>query len=542
MKDNSDKIKYFIYARKSTESEDRQVLSIPSQIDSLKEVANKFSLKIVKIFTESKSAKDTGREVFNEMLDRIKSGEAQGILCWKLDRLSRNAEDSGKTSHLLQNGIIKHIRTPERDYYPEDNVMLMNVEFGMANQFILDLKTNTRRGLMAKVNQGWNPCVVKPGYMGDKLGLKGEKKVLTDPERFPLIRKAFELMLTGLHPVSEILNKLNNEWGYRTPVKRRMGGKPMSESSIYRIFNDPFYYGKFEYPVGSGNWYDGKHEKMIIEEEYWRVQELLGRKGKARPQKHVFAFTGMIRCGECGSMITAEEKFKTNKGNGHVHHYTYYRCIKRKLPTCSQKTVEVRDLELQIVNQLIKIKIPETFKDIALEYLDKMNDQETEDRQKIYDNQQRTCESLERQLDNLLNMKIKDQIDDEQYKQKKTELTGQLNKIREAMRGTEHRADNWRELVKKTFDFACNATYAFEHGDLETKKAILTTIGSNLTLKDKKLTIELNKPFSIVENGLSQILRYSRWLEPVNYPLGGASIGVLAPNKAQRGGQRESNP
>ena len=544
MKNNSDKIKYFIYTRKSTESEDRQVLSIPSQIDDAKKVASKFNLKVVKILSESKSAKQPGREVFDEMIGRIKNGEAQGIICWKLDRLARNPVDGGQISWLLQSGIIKHIKTPDHDYYPEDNVILMNVEFGMANQFIIDLKTNTKRGLMTKVNQGWCPCVSKPGYMGDRFAIKGEKKILIDPNRFSLLRKAFELILTGLHPISEVLDKLNNEWGYRTPIKKKHGGKPLSKSSIYRILTDPFYYGRFEYPVGSGNWYDGKHEKMITEAEYWQIQEFLGRKGKAKPKTHTFSFTGMIRCGECGSMITAEEKFKKNKGNGVIHHYTYYHCTKRGegAKHCSQKPIEVRDLEMQIVNQLIKIKIPETFKNIALEYLDKMNDTETEDRQKIYENQQRTCDSLEKQLDNLLDMKIKDQIDDEQYNNKKAELTGQLDKIREAMRGTEHRADNWRDLVKKTFDFACNATYAFEHGNLETKKAILATIGSDLTLKDKKLTIKLKKPFSIVENGLLQLLQYSRWLEPAINSVGGAQNGVLAPDKAQKGGYRESNP
>ena len=536
MKNSSDKIKYFIYARKSTESEDRQVLSISSQIDDSKKVADKFNLKVAKVFSESKSAKQPGREVFNEIIERIKSGEVQGIICWKLDRLARNPVDGFQISCLLQNGIIKHIKTPEHDYYPEDNVILMNVEFGMANQFIIDLKTNTKRGLMAKVNQGWNPCVAKPGYMGDKFSLKGEKKILKDPERFDLLKKTFELLLTGLYSPPQVLDKLNNEWGYRTPVKKRRGGKLMSQSSFYRILADPFNYGRFEYPVG--DWHDGKHEKMITESEYWQIQELLGRKGKARPQKHVFAFTGMIRCGECGSMITAEEKFKTNKGNGHVRHYTYYRCTKRvkTAQKCSQKPIEVKDLELQIINQLIKIKMPENFKDIALEYLDKINDTETEDRQKIYENQQRTCDSLEKQLDNLLNMKIKDQINDEQYKQKKIELTGQLNKIREAIRGTEHRADNWRELAKKTFDFACNATYKFEHGDLETKKAILATIGSDLTLKDKKLTIQLKKHFSIVEDGLVAILKYSRWLEPASNSSINAQTGTFMPAYAQRGG------
>ena len=133
---NKEKIKYLLYARKSSESEDRQVASIKSQIDVLTEMAKKEGLKIIDIISEAKSAKAPGRSEFNEMLARIHKGEAQGIICWKLDRLARNPVDGGSINWMLQEGVIKHIKTHERSYYPTDNVLMMSVEFGMANQFI----------------------------------------------------------------------------------------------------------------------------------------------------------------------------------------------------------------------------------------------------------------------------------------------------------------------------------------------------------------------------------------------------------------------
>ena len=542
MIENSQKIKYFIYARKSTESEDRQILSIGSQIDALKEMAIKYGLDIVGTYSESKSAKQPGREVFNDIIVKIEQGEAQGLLCWKLDRLARNPVDGGTISWLLQRGTIKHIKTPERDYFPKDNVILMNVEFGMANQFILDLKTNTQRGLMAKVKSGWYPCVSKPGYMGDKFAQKGEKTILVDPERFPLIRNAFELLLTGLHTAPKILDKLNNDWGYRTPLKKRRGGKPMSESTIYRIFNDQFYYGKFEYPMGSGNWFDGKHEKMITENEFWRVQEILGRKGKPKPKTHSFAFTGQITCGECDSMITAEEKFKTNKGNGLVHHYTYYHCTKKKLPNCSQKSIEVKELEKQIDECLQKIEIQEEFKDWAIGWLNKMNDEESGSREAIFKSQQNTLLEIEKQLNNLTQMKIKEQVTDGEFAEHKERLMKERSKLKEKLGDTEQGGDNWREQIEKTFEFACHARYWFKNGNLETKKAILAALGSNFTLKDRKLQIQLQKPFEIVSKGFADICVAQIRLEPAINSMVGAQIGVLTPNKAQKGGLRESNP
>ena len=130
------KIKYFLYARKSSESEDRQVESISSQVDVLKKLAEERNLEIVDVLTEAKSAKAPGRPVFNKMLERIGKEEADGIICWKTDRLFRNPVDFGTISWMLQNSIIKHIQCSDRSYYPEDNVLLMSVEQGMANQFI----------------------------------------------------------------------------------------------------------------------------------------------------------------------------------------------------------------------------------------------------------------------------------------------------------------------------------------------------------------------------------------------------------------------
>jgi len=147
-------LRYFIYCRKSSESEDRQVLSLESQLNELKSLAERLNLSVVDVFTEAQSAKSPGRPLFNEMLKRINHKQAEGIICWKLDRLARNPIDGGQIIWMLQKGIIKHIQTFDRSYAPEDNVLLMSVEFGMANQYILDLSKNVKRGLKTKAEKG----------------------------------------------------------------------------------------------------------------------------------------------------------------------------------------------------------------------------------------------------------------------------------------------------------------------------------------------------------------------------------------------------
>src|SRR5579884_956493 len=147
-------LKYIIYARKSTESEDRQVQSIEDQLTRMREIAELRGVRVVDVLTESKSAKAPGqRPQFEYMLSQIERGKADGILCWQINRLSRNPIESGRVQWLLQRGVIRSIVTVEREYRPDDNVLLFSVETGMANQYILDLSRNVKRGMQGKLNR-----------------------------------------------------------------------------------------------------------------------------------------------------------------------------------------------------------------------------------------------------------------------------------------------------------------------------------------------------------------------------------------------------
>lgn len=518
-----EKIKFYLYARKSSESEDRQVQSIDDQINRLKQLAVDFGLDIKKIYTEAKSAKKPdNRPVFTEMLKSIEAGEADGILCWQINRLSRNPIDSAKIQWLLQQRVLKAIQTIDRQYLPDDNVLLFSVESGMSNQFILDLSKNVKRGIQSKREKGWYPHIAPNGYLNERL----EHTITKDPERFDVMRKAWELMLSGNYTPPKILDILNNEWGFRTRKTKRAGGRPLAQSSIYQIFTNPFYAGLI---VNRGIEYQGKHEPMISLAEYDRVQVLLGRRGSKRPQTHDFAFTGMITCGECGCGITAEEKEKYIKSKGEIKKFTYYHCTKQKRDKkCGQPCITQEDLEKQMNDALESITILPKFKDWALEMLNKNNDGEVETRAKIYETQQTALAQTQRELDNLTKMRYRELIDDDEFMPQRDELREKIKSFRQEVGRLEARADEWLEITEQVFQFACHARLAFNDAtDPQKKKEIIRTMGINFVLKDKICTIEPKPYFRPIQEGYKALEADYLSLEPMKLPLNKAKTELF---------------
>ena len=542
---------YFIYCRKSSEAEDRQVLSIESQTRELEQIAAKLNLPIVEILNESKSAKDPGRPVFNQMMQRLYRGEAAGIICWKLDRLARNPVDGGSIIWAIKQHGIK-VMTPAQSYaHEDDNIILMYIEFGMAQKYVDDLSKNVKRGLKTKIENGWFPGFAPVGYLNNTVKITGENNIIKAPERFPLVRRMWDLMLTEQHTPAQILRIANEQWGFRTQPSRKTGGKALARSVIYRMFSQPFYYGWFEYPSGSSQWYQGKHEPMITAAEYDKVQTMLGRKGNPRPQSQLeFAFTGLIRCGECNRMVTAEEKHQLMCGNCRFKfayrkrdacprcetpiekmenptflHYTYYHCSRSEKPRCLQKCVGGAELERQIGEHLARTHISEKFKEWAVKYLHELHEKESRTRNDVIRTQQKAYQECLRRIDNLVKLKTSPNnadgslLSDAEYGQQRVELLKEKAAWEELAQDAGHRVEQWINLTEQTFEFACNAQSRFTQGDTQTKKSILATMGSNLTLKDKILSIEAREPFFILENSMSDEKPESNPIEPENTSL-----------------------
>src|SRR3989339_1380608 len=188
-------MRYVIYARKSTEDEDRQVLSIEAQIFELREFAAKEKLEIVgPTFVETKTAKEPGRIKFAEMLSMIEKGKADGIISWHPDRLARNSVDGGKIIHFVDRGLIKSLKFPTFWFEPTpQGLFMLNIAFGQSKYFVDNLRENVKRGLRQKIRRGEWPGRPPVGYINNL----ATKKIEIDKNKAPKIRKFFELYSTG---------------------------------------------------------------------------------------------------------------------------------------------------------------------------------------------------------------------------------------------------------------------------------------------------------------------------------------------------------
>ncbi len=489
-------LRFGLYARKSEEDKKRQIQSIESQIDVLNECAEREGIKIVKRYEDCASAhKPNNRKNFSQMLQDINDKKIDAILCWKADRLARNHIEGGMVMHCLEKSIIKMIKTPYKTFLPIDNNLPLTIEFGMANQYSRDLSVNIKRGNSTKVkNGGW--CHVAPyGYINNRL----EKTIEKDPERFEMIRKMWDLLLTGEYSMKKICDIANNDWGYRSRKNR-----PMTTGSIHALFNKPFYYGYIKSGENSG-W--GNHQPMITYEEFHKAQEIMKAKGrKAHTNDKEYTFSGIMRCGECDAAITAETKVKyncpkCNKKQTAKHpkkcicgyeltysdvakgkFYTYYLCSNGKTP-CSQKVSRKEDLTDQFEAIIKQITINHSFVEWAKKWLDFTESYAIEDRMKKQKRKEKEKKTLELQRSNLIDMRMKNEIDGILFKEKKDTLEYKIEQIECSLR----EKSNAIEKTKECIEFIEGLNNRYKMASSKSKKHILLKLLSNPILMDKKV-------------------------------------------------------
>lgn len=309
----------------------------------MRALAENEGLNVVCELQESHSAKDSGkRPTYNLMLQGLRDDEYNAVLTWAPDRLSRNAGDLGGIVDLMDSGKLLHIRTYSQTFTNNPNEKFLLMILCSQAKLENDNKSiNVKRGMRSKLEMGWRPGVAPLGYMNRAFG--GIKDIIIDPERAPYIKQMFEKTAQG------ISGREIQRWLAESGCTNR-SGKSVSLSQVYKMLNSPFYYGEFEWPEDSGNWFKGAHAPLITKELYNQIH--VGRVDyKGQWGSKQFAFRGLLTCGKCTSSITAEEKHKLLK-NGTYARYVYYMCAKGRNRNCDEKYINETDLKAQLIDYI----------------------------------------------------------------------------------------------------------------------------------------------------------------------------------------------
>ena len=409
---------YFLYARKSTEEEDRQVLSIDAQLHELRTYAQREGLTVTEEFIEAKTAKQPGRPVFDLMLKQVEDEKAQGLLAWHPDRLARNSVDGGRIIYLVDIGKLTDLRFPT---YRFDNTaqgkFMLSIAFGQSKYYIDNLVENVRRGMREKLRRGGWPGRPPLGYVSDRVN----RTVVPDPEKAVLMKKLFEVYARGEHSLNE-LRKEVGRWGLFSRT-----GKPVQKSVLAWHLRNPFYYGLMRH---GGEHYEGSHPPLISKALFDRAQAVLEQ--RSRPQRRgkiSFTFVGLMHCAECGCLITAE----VQKG------HTYYRCTKKR-GACSQRYLREEALLAQIGEAVLKVSIDAETKD---KILNRWESQVSEASNASLSRSRQIAQRLsqcDEQMERLLDLYVAREITAEEYQRKKVKLLNEKRELRRRWARSKERA------------------------------------------------------------------------------------------------------
>ena len=472
--------KFFLYARKSTDVEDMQILSIEAQLNELRELAKKEGLEIVDELVEKKSAKVPGREIFNFMLDRIEKEEANGIISWHPDRLARNSVDGGRIIYLLDRGKLSALKFNTFWFEPTpQGKFMLNIAFSQSKYYVDSLSENTKRGLRQKARNGFCPGPAPIGYLNDSRS----KTVVLNKKVSPIIKEAFEYYSCGnvlMREVSSFLAKKE----IHLP-----NGKSFGLTRIRKILTNSYYYGHF---VFAGEVYEGRYDPIISKQLFDKVQEIINRKNKqwskARVERIHKPYLGLLRCGECGMGISGDFKVRNYK-NGNCSHFNYYRCTKKnKVIKCLQPHIREEDLDNKLITLLKKYALRN---DWAIKMNKKLDLEEKDIAQSsfsVISLKRKEIDNLNSKLQLLLDSYLDQITDKEMYKEKKLELIGERKTFEEQIINLQNHKGSWIEPMRDWITEAGEVSQIISGKDKDDKKVLASKIfGSNLYLENKKV-------------------------------------------------------
>lgn len=531
------KLKPVNYNRKSTEDEDRQVLSISSQVDEANRILSFYKLPdFIEIFQESKSAKkEFKRPEFTKMMSMISSGQIDCIVCWKLDRLARNMTEGGQIIDLLSSGNIKAIITNDKVFYPWDNVIVMAVEFSQGKQFVKDLSVNVKRGQKKKASMGVPHGVASLGFLNDRSEEKGNRKWKVDEERLWKIKKLFEEFLTGTYSAGKLHKYAIEILKLNTVKRKRIGGEMITLSRIYEILKDPIYSGFFFY---GGEKYELEKSlpRLITESQREKVLQILSRKNIPKIQHHTSVYSGFLSSEEndfmgqdvkfqlicdCKHKFAYRDKTNCPKCNKEIEKLdspkylikSYYYNVRKKKNKIPYKSIEENDITDKFNKYVTdNLVFSDSLLDWSKKYIHELKDKEITENILLRKDKENRKKELEHKKHKMREMLRDEKITEDEYKTDLEMLNLQYKDLDEI------RSDNdWYSEMLDITSLIEEIRKVIRNNTFESKRNILSRLGSNLVWNDKELSIYSKKSIEKLVEGIKRIKLEFPKFEPKNY-------------------------
>ena len=458
-------MRYFLYARKSTDEDDKQLLSIEAQLTELREYVAKEKLEVVQEFTEARTAKTPGRPVFNAMLKAIEKRQAEGIVSWHPDRLARNSVDGGRIIYLLDIGKLQALKCPTFwfENTPQGKFVL-NMAFGQSKYYVDNLSENIHRGIRQKIRLGWYPGKPPIGYLNEPR----LRTIVIDEARAPFVRRMFEEYATGNYSLPR-LRQMTIEWGLRT-----INGKPITYSKMPVLISHPFYVGLFRL---NDELHEGAHPPLISRDLFDRCQAILKKSSHVQSsRKDDFPCLGLMKCDDCGSAITAQEQ----KG----HHY--YHCTRKKGPCPPRSFLRDDDLVAQLRESVRRVSISEKWARNMRSQVEKWRQQESQNKAALLNQQKENLAVVQTRLDRLLDVFLEGVISREEFTARKETSLREKMVLKEGIAKLEGNAASWLEPLEQFINEAFQAESLADSGDLAELRDFHRKIGSNLFVYSEK--------------------------------------------------------
>jgi len=481
-----------IYARKSSESDDRQCLSLSAQIDWAQTTCMRLDIREPLLFQESRSAKTPGRPEFARLMALVKAGEVDMIVCWKADRLARNAADAGTVLFALESKGLRQVVTSDRSYTNEaDSELMLGIELGFSAKYSKDLSKNVRRGLAEKWRRGEWSFAAPVGYRNVRLS--ADRGVIeVDPKLAPVVKRLFELAATGNYSLNRLATLVRDEWHVTLrPNRCTKSSRGVSPSAIDKILRNPFYIGVMRV---KGEIYQGSHEPLVSRTMFSEVRRVMAARNRTaeRPKKLTFAFNGILRCSECGRRLSGYLKTKPSGKT-----YTYYVCGKHLQGGCSQPQLSEPEITSAILAVLDSVTLSE--RELAI-----VQGELWELRGRLYGDLQAAKGRLEAELTDLdirqsklLDLFLAEGINRDEFDRKKRDIEGRRSDLLLSADAEANPAEMF-EPVQNFFSTLLDAGNVFRRAEADGKRELLRKLGFELVARGKETHLDAGKPAAIV--------------------------------------------